>query len=443
MGRLFDSKDTSKSTTKGRLFTEPVAEQPSTLGKVGEFVKPIAQDIYKTAATIPVRAAQAEELLRTQAFGSEESKKKAMEFASQPVNIGMGTQVKPLDTSSTKRAAQQTVGDIVKTVSLTPVGKGLTLAKEAALMGGAYGLGNGMSEGKSIKDTAIETALGAAGGLVVGKGLSILGGAKVASQLAKKTEEQLYEEALARANLGAIPEASNPRLSLPSPRTPSETPIQLPSEGILKGQQLLRETGPTVVTPQESVAIAKAKKEGVPYVKPTEQPVIPVKVPEITTIPDAPITSPVAPEGFQSMSYTERTAKLNQMDAQHIEDVVFNGASPEAGLPKEAYISHLYNQAETNPALAERLATSGVVTEAESKAGQNLGALAQAQGSVVSIIKDAHEALKKALPGYVTSGEKKALETIQSDIKTAFSKFNNTALSVEERLSAIDILKCK
>lgn len=176
MGRLFDSKETSTpTTTKGRLFTEPVAEQPSTLSKVGKFVKPIAQDLYSTAATIPIRAAQAEELVRTQAFGSDDSKKKAMEFASQLVNIGLGTQVKPLDTSSVGRAAQQTAGDIIKTASLTNIGGKLTLAKQAALQGGAYGLGNAMSEGKSAIDTAKDTAIGTAGGLVVGKGLSVAG----------------------------------------------------------------------------------------------------------------------------------------------------------------------------------------------------------------------------------------------------------------------------
>lgn len=258
MGRLFDSKETSTpTTTKGRLFTEPVAEQPSTLSKVGKFIKPIGQDLYSTAATVPVRAAQAEELVRTQAFGSSESKKKAMEFASQPVDIGFGTTVKPLDTSSIGRAAQQTAGDILKTASLTNIGGKLTLAKQAALQGGAYGLGNAMSEGKSAKDTAIDTAVGTAAGGVLGKGLSILGGARTASKLAKKTEEELFNEAMARANFGPIPEASNPRLSLPSPRTPSETPIPMQGAGVLEQQAKLRVT-PTPAQPVvERTGIAK------------------------------------------------------------------------------------------------------------------------------------------------------------------------------------------
>lgn len=256
MGRLFDSKETS-TTTKGRLFTEPVAKQPSTLSKVGEFVKPIAQDLYSTAATIPIRAVQAEELLRTQAFGSNESKKKAMEFASKPVNIGLGTTVKPLDTSSVGRAAQQTAGDILKTASLTNIGSKLTLAKQAALQGAAYGLGNAMSEGKSATDTVKDTAIGAATGGILGKGLSILGGAKKASKLAKKTEEELFNEASARANLGPIPEASSPRLYLPSPRTPEQTPIPLQGAGILEQQAKLREV-PTQVQPTiERTGIAK------------------------------------------------------------------------------------------------------------------------------------------------------------------------------------------
>lgn len=258
MGRLFDSKETSTSTTiKGRLFTEPVAEQQSTLSKVGEFVKPIAQDLYSTAATIPVRATQAEELLRTQAFGSNDSKKKAMEFASQPVNIGLGTQVKPLDTSSVGRAAQQTAGDIIKTASLTNIGGRLTFAKQAALQGGAYGLGNAMSEGKSTVDTAKDTAIGTGLGLVGGKILSALGGLKRTRELSKKTEEELFKEASARANLGPIPEASNPRYSLPAPRTPEQTPIPMEAPGVLEQQAKLRETPVQSQPVVERTGIAK------------------------------------------------------------------------------------------------------------------------------------------------------------------------------------------
>lgn len=240
----------SPTPTEGKSFfgsynipvQAPQVTIPTTLPqKIGGVLKPIAKDIYQTAATIPVRTAQAEELLRTSFFGGPDSKKKAQEFATQPVNIGFGTQVKPLDTSSGARATQQTIGDIIKTTSLVPVGTGLTLAKEAALMGGAYGLGNAMSEGKSFGDTVKDTAIGTVGGLVLGKGLSVLGDARTASKLSKRTDAQITEEALARANFGPIPEASNPRLSLPAPRTAAETPIQLPEKGILESQQKLRE----------------------------------------------------------------------------------------------------------------------------------------------------------------------------------------------------------
>lgn len=159
---------------------------------------------------------------------------------------------------------------------------------------------------------------------------------------------------------------------------------------------------------------------------------------------ETPIATPVETPGFKNISYTERTNILNQQTQQHIEDVVFNGAKPEGGLPKEAYIAHLYNQADNNPALAERLATSGIVTEAESQAGQNLGALAQAvKGTTVGIIRDAHQALKKALPGYVQKGEKKAVTEIQSKIKGVIDTFTDKSLTIEERLSVLDILKCK
>lgn len=262
------TKDTRVATEKVQTPEEYLANKQktttvpkSTLSKVGSFVKPIAQDIYKTASTIPVRATQAGAAIVGQTTTNPELKKKAFEYASEPVNIGFGTQVKPLDTSSTKRAAQQTVGDVLKVASLTPIGKGLTLAKQAALQGGAYGLGNAMSEGKSGVDTIKDTIVGTGLGLVGGKTLSVVGGAKTASQLAKKTDEQITKEALERANFGPIPEASNPRLSLPAPRTAAETPIQLPEKGILGAQQRIREPyTPTIETKPRSPLHEEASK---------------------------------------------------------------------------------------------------------------------------------------------------------------------------------------
>lgn len=266
---FFDSKTLPDSKGKESFFGSynipvniPTPEpKQSTSSKVGGVVKAVAKDLYGTAATIPVRAAQAEELLRTSFFGGADSQKKAQEFASQPVDIGFGTQVKPLDTSSIGRAAQQTAGDIIKTASLTNIGGRLTLAKQAALQGGTYGLGNAMEEGKSAVDTIKDTAVGTILGWAGGKALSVIGGAKTASQLAKKTDAQITEEALARANFGPIPEASNPRLALPAPRKPSEIPIELPSPGILQSQQKIREVyTPSVPAKQNSPLHEEASK---------------------------------------------------------------------------------------------------------------------------------------------------------------------------------------
>lgn len=181
--------NTSKIQTPEEWLKTQPAPKLSTLSKVGAFVKPIAQDIYKTAATIPVRATQAAAAIV--GATTPENRTKAFEYASKPVDIGFGVQVKPLDTSSVGRAAQQTAGDILKTASLTPIGKGLTLAKQTALQGGAYSLGNAMSEGKSAVDTVKDTAIGTGLGLVGGKALSVLGGTKTASKLANETEKQI------------------------------------------------------------------------------------------------------------------------------------------------------------------------------------------------------------------------------------------------------------
>lgn len=307
-------KDTRIATEKVQTPEEYLANKQktttvpkSTLSKVGDFVKPIAQDIYKTAATIPVRATQAGAAIVGQATTNPALKKKAFEYASEPVNIGFGTQVKPLDTSSIGRAAQQTAGDILKTASLTNIGGRLTLAKQAALQGGAYGLGNAMSEGKSASDTIKDTAIGTVGGLVLGKGLSVLGGAKTASKLSKRTEEQITNEALARANFGPIPEASSPRLSLPAPRKTNEIPIQLPSPGILKGQQLLRESGPTVPT-EPTITTKKSAgkvKKDVAQNTGKIQETVPVKTPEV--VPSVPKPISYTKDPVQSLTKVMET----------------------------------------------------------------------------------------------------------------------------------------
>lgn len=343
------SKSSKIQTPEDWLKTQPVPE-PSTLGKVGTFLKPIVQDAYSTVATPFVRATQAEELLRTQAFGSTDSQKKAQEFATQPVNIGIGAKVKPLDTSSTKRAAQQTAGDIIKLGSLAPIGTGLTLAKEAALMTGAYSLGSGMSEGKPVGEIAKDTAMGLATGGILGKGLSIIGGAKVASQLAKKTDAQLLQEATTRANLGPIPEASSPKLSLPAPRTPGETPIQLPSEGILSGQQTLREGQPIVTTPVTTIT---------PKIKPTTGKVEPVIAPVVPRV--EPVTTP-------NISYSNEIKDSLVSQDNLVEKPVFKSKTLDE---RSITAEQIYK---SDPTKLERIA-NGTERSAELSSDDALGAL--------------------------------------------------------------------
>lgn len=260
---FFDSKTLPDSKGKESFFGSynipvniPTPEpKQSTSSKVGGVVKAVAKDIYGTAATIPVRAAQAEELLRTSFFGGTDSKKKAMEFASQPVDIGFGTQVKPLDTSSIGRAAQQTAGDIIKTASLTNIGGKLTLAKQAALQGGAYGLGNAMSEGKSVKDTAIDTAVGTAGGLVVGKGMSVAG------KLLKGAPKEIPTSTV-------TPEITT------TPTTPYVQPKQAlkPATKITVPQELPSKVNPITGQAEQVVPPITSKSETITYPRPAVTP---------------------------------------------------------------------------------------------------------------------------------------------------------------------------
>lgn len=219
MGRLFDSKDTSASTTtKGRLFTEPVAEQPSTLGKVAGFLAPT------TTKTVG-KLIKGENVTSRDVIGS---------------GLEVGSYLIP-------------VGTIAKGVSLGVKGAGMASkvangVATGAISGGMFEAGSSVSGGGNISDITKNTLKGAAIGGTLGGGIGVVAGGFAARKLAQKTEEEFAKEAVTRANLGPIPEASNPRLSLPTPRTPSETPIQLPSEGILKSQQVLREGQPTAVT---------------------------------------------------------------------------------------------------------------------------------------------------------------------------------------------------
>ena len=432
------------NTKYGLNNPTPVAPQ-STLGKVGGVVKTVAKDLYSTAATIPVRVAQAEELLRTQAFGNADSQKKAQEFATTPTNIGFGTQVQPLDTSSTKRAAQQTIGDIIKTGSLLPIGTGLTLAKEAALMGGAYGLGNAMSEGKSIGNTIKDTAIGATAGGILGKGLSILGDVKTASNLAKKTDEQLFNEAKARANFGPIPEASNPRLSLPAPRTPGETPIQLPSEGILKGQQLLREGQPVVTTPVTAPTTPKVKST-TPVSK--TEPITPRVTPEVIS-PEVKLS---AEETFKATtppeSYIPGTEKgwieaASSKGVQFAKDVVAGRVNPDIGVPKNAYFSVLKNIAEDtgDTALIEELKLANPARTSASVGAQELRATQiTGKDNIVDVLykieTDRYNQLSKNMQKLVDQEGTNASRKILEDVRN-FKPTNDIINKIT------DILTCK
>lgn len=265
---FFDSKTLPDSKGKESFFGSynipvniPTPEpKQSTSSKVGGVVKAVAKDLYGTAATIPVRAAQAEELLRTSFFGGTDSKKKAMEFASQPVDIGFGTQVKPLDTSSIGRAAQQTAGDIIKTASLTNIGGKLTLAKQAALQGGAYSLGNAMSEGKSAVDTAKDTAIGAAGGLVVGKGMSVAG------KLLKGTPKDIPS--------AVTPELPTSTVIPENTKAPYVQPKQAlkPATKITVPQELPPKVNPITGQAEQVVPTITSKSETITYPRPTVAP---------------------------------------------------------------------------------------------------------------------------------------------------------------------------
>lgn len=251
------TKDTRVATEKVQTPEEYLANKQktttvpkSTLSKVGSFVKPIAQDIYKTAATIPVRTAQAAASIV--GATTPENRTKAFEFASQPVNIGFGVQVNPLDTSSAGRAAQQTAGDFLKTASLTPIGKGLTLAKQLALQGGTYGLGNAMSEGKSAVDTVKETAIGTVGGLVLGKGLSVAG--KLLKGAPKEVPTATTPEVPISA---AIPEVTPTKVQQSVPKQVSYTKDPVQSLTKVMETELPPNADPTFVSTTMKDQVAK------------------------------------------------------------------------------------------------------------------------------------------------------------------------------------------
>lgn len=239
---FFDSKTLPDSKGKESFFGSyniPVnvpAPEPkqSTLGKVAGFLAPT---ITKTVG----KYQKGEDITSKDIIGS------ALEAGSYLIPAG---------------AIARGVGLGIKGVGLaSKVANGVATG---AVSGGMFEAGGSIADGGTAGEIAKRTLTGAAFGGVAGGVVGAIGGGLAARKLAQKTEAQFAEEALARANLGPIPEASNPRLSLPAPRTPSETPIQLPSEGILASQAKLRET----YTPE---IITTAKKGGVVKTRPTSK----------------------------------------------------------------------------------------------------------------------------------------------------------------------------
>lgn len=400
---FFDAKTLPVSQGKESFFgsynipTNVPAPEPkqSTLSKAGDIVKTVAKDLYSTAATIPVRAIQAEELLRTSFFGGPDSQKKAQEFATTPTNIGFGAQVQPLDTSSIGRAAQQTVGDIIKTASLTNIGGELTLAKQLALQGGAYGLGNALSEGKSIKNTAIDTAVGAAGGAVLGKGLSVAGKffKEVPAEIPTKVEPSVTTQ-----TINVSPTTKSEVITYPRPKV----------ESVTKTEPVVT---PTTISPEVKMAAEDTFR---------------------ATTPD--VYVPGNEKGW---------IEAASSDIQFAKDVVAGRANPALGVPKNAYFSVLKNLAEETGdiALIDELKLANPARTSASVGAQELRATQiTGKDNIVDVLykieTDRYSQLSKNMQKLVDQEGNNASRKILEDVRN-FKPTNDIINKIT------DILTCK
>ena len=420
---FFDSKTLPDSKGKESFFGSynipvniPTPEpQQSTSSKVGGVVKAVAKDLYGTAATIPVRAAQAEELLRTSFFGGTDSKKKAMEFASQPVDIGFGTQVKPLDTSSIGRAAQQTVGDIIKTASLTNIGGKLTLAKQAALQGGAYSLGNAMSEGKFVLNTPKDTAFGAAGGLLVGKGMSVAG------KLLKGTPKDIPSAVTPELPTSTvIPENTKAPYVQPKQALKPATKITVPQELPPKVNPITGQAEQIVppITPKVSPT---SKSETITYPRPQVAPTVPKPV-SYTKDPVQSLTKVMETElppntdpTFVSTTLANQTAKYDAVASVTPTDELIDMAMGLKPIPEGLNPVAIHSLTSIRNDLTVEQAMRLKNIYPLSQAGQDLSLARLKSGAVIDNPIDMMQSVEKELKEQVV---KKGVSKI--DIKNLF-----------------------
>lgn len=192
MGRLFDTKETNKSSSTssnkpaGRLFKEPVEKQPSTLSKVGTIGKQITKAIVEPVATLALRPGQ----LAAETIGgmTPEEVDKATKKA-----FGDWVAPTPKNTSDVVKD----VGRGFQTVSLGTIPK-IGKFADIAIGGAIGGAGTALEKGGTdttikdiVKDTAIGTGLGI-GLYGVGRGVSkVLGKKKVPTieELGKNVEQ--------------------------------------------------------------------------------------------------------------------------------------------------------------------------------------------------------------------------------------------------------------
>jgi hypothetical protein len=344
-------------------------------------------------------------------------------------------------------------GAIARGVGLGIKGAGLASkvangVATGAVSGGMFEAGGSISDGGTSSDIAKRTLTGAAFGGVAGGVVGAIGGGLAARKL---TKTKLAEETLAKTEPVTPQEfvaQAKEKTIVPKQELPNTKKVNL-IEG-LQDQSTLIKNQP--VTPQESVAIAKAKKEGVPYVAPVEQP---------SLLPDTPEVMVRKEKAFEDLNNTQPAntpfeAQTNKeqlnvaaLDSARLEDVVFNNAPPMKGSNRNAYLSYIKQLAEEqtrngDSTLAKKIINSGITKDVSGTLAQGLQA-SQLVGrdNIINVLERFKNEMAEKLPRYTKNNSVQEVSAMKEEVKKLYSKLENETITPEDLGDIVKSIICK
>jgi len=327
---------------------------------------------------------------------------------------------------------------------------------------------NESKTGKDVFKPGIGTvSAGLLSTIIGGTGAAKLQKSNSADRIAEKYAEKFNVPPAGKPSAGYINKNVQ---QLPAPRTPDQVPIELPAEGILKGQQVVRDFNkPNEVTlpiPQKQEKKTLTNK-GFSDTTSTKNAPTATQVPEMSNVSSpeikAPINEPITDnlnkkvsssiekeftdsEGvtqFNRGTFDDWSNRIIEKDFDEVVDIALGNKLPTDDIPKGAYYSAVRAIAnetgDTN--LQLKLALE---SDVPSKLGQELGSLRIADNKdTISILRD----IKAAKEIKMGIKDVKKSQQLKSDLKKSFDKvlkeFEGTVPTKEDVIKILDDITCK